>query len=119
MIKRNKLRGENFMKIFVDGREVRQTVVADAIEVLLECVEALKNGGNEKHPPEQIAKINSSWSNYRKFLIPPAENALRGIESESDLRLHSGIVEIEADAQTVFSTQRAELSSAWSSKVFI
>ena len=90
------------MKIFVDGREVRQTVVAGAIEVLLECVEALKNGGNEKHSPEQIAKINSNWSNYRKFLIPPAENALRGIESEFDLRFHSGIVKIEADAQTVF-----------------
>ena len=102
MIKRNKLRGENFMKIFVNGREVRQTVVAAEVEVLLECVEALKNGGNEKHPPEQIAKINSSWSNYRKFLIPPAENALRRIENEFDLRLHSGIVEIEADAQTIF-----------------
>ena len=102
MIKRNRLRGEHFMKIFVDGREVRQTVVADAIEILLERVGALKNGGNEKHPPEQIAKIKSSWSNYRKFLIPPAENALRGIESEFDLRLHSGIVKIEADAQTVF-----------------
>ena len=62
MIKRNKLRGENFMKIFVNGREVRQTVVAAEVEVLLECVEALKNGGNEKHPPEQIAEIKSSWS---------------------------------------------------------
>ena len=46
MIKRNKLRGEHFMKIFVDGREVRQTVVVDAIEILLERVGALKNGGN-------------------------------------------------------------------------
>ena len=89
-------------KISINGREVRQTVVADAIEVLLECVEALKNGGNEKHSPEQIAEMKSSWSNYRKFLIPPAENALRRIENEFDLRLHSGIVEIEADAQTIF-----------------
>ena len=89
-------------KISINGREVRQTVVADAIEVLLECVEALKNGGNEKHPPEQIAKVKSSWSNYRKFLIPPAENALRGIKSEFDLRFHSGIVKIKSGSQTVF-----------------
>ena len=90
------------MKIFVDGREIRQTAVTDAIEILLERVEALKNDGNEKHSPEQIAKVKSSWSNYRKFLIPPAELALRRIESEFDLRFHSGIVKIEADAQTTF-----------------
>ena len=77
-------------KISINGREVRQTVVTDTIKALLERVEALKNGGNEKHSPEQIAEMKSSWSNYRKFLIPPAENALRGI------------VKIEADAQTIF-----------------
>lgn len=82
------------MKFYANGREVRRDIVADAIEILLERVEALKNGGNEKHPPEQIAKINSSWPNYRKFLIPPAELALRGIESEFNLRFHSGIVEV-------------------------
>ena len=64
-------------KISINGREVRQTVVTDTIKALLERVEALKNGGNEKHSPEQIAEMKSSWSNYRKFLIPPAENALR------------------------------------------
>ena len=90
------------MKFYANGREVRQTIVQGTIENLFECIDALKNNGNEKYPPKQIAKVKSSWSNYRKFLIPPAENALRGIESEFDLRLHSGIVKIEADAQTVF-----------------
>lgn len=90
------------MKIFVDGREVRQTVAQEMIEKLFERIDALKNNGNKKYPPEQIAKVKSNWPNYRKFLTPPAELALRGIESEFDLRFHSGIVKIEADAQTTF-----------------
>ena len=82
------------MKIFVDGREVRQTIVQGTIENLFECIDALKNNGNEKHPPEQITKIKSEWGGYRSFLNLPANLVLRGVESEFDLTFHSGIVEV-------------------------
>ena len=82
------------MKFYANGREVRQTIVQGTIENLFECIDALKNNGNEKHPPEQITKIKSEWAGYRRFLNLPADLVLRGVESEFDLTFHSGIVEV-------------------------
>lgn len=82
------------MKFYANGREVRRTIVQGTIENLFECVDALKNNGNEKYPPQQIAKIKSEWAGYRRFLNLPADLVLRGVESEFDLTFHSGIVEV-------------------------
>ena len=82
------------MKFYANGREVRRTIVQGTIENLFECIDALKNNGNEKYPPQQIAKIKSEWAGYRRFLNLPADLVLRGVESEFDLTFHSGIVEV-------------------------
>lgn len=82
------------MKFYANGREVRQTIVQGTIKNLFECIDALKNNGNEKYPPEQIVKIKSEWAGYRRFFNLPADLILRGVESEFDLTFHSGIVEV-------------------------
>ena len=93
-------------KYKVNGREIRQTVVEGAIDMLMERIDALRTGESQFYTKEMIEAVSTNPSKQRLFLTSPTQIALSGIESEFNLRFHSGIVKIESSNLTVSVTVR-------------
>lgn len=89
------------MKYKVNGREIRQTVVEGAIDMLMERIDALRTGESPFYTKEMIEAVRKTPSKQRLFLASPTQIALSGIESEFKLRFHSGIVKIESSNLTI------------------
>ena len=86
---------------FANGRKIRHDITINAVEFLFERVDALKNGRNEKYSAEEISKIKSEWTGFRRFLNLSAATALDKIEGEFDLIFHSGIIKLENGLQEI------------------